>query len=140
MSKRPYNEENMLTQALSLHLGYAVSVIHISGCSSNSDCVTENVTHCSLCNTASGQCVGNYYVLVICNHCLHCRGIAGSLKSPTLRGLLAGKTTVVFPRSLLSFHFTPLFMPPTLKKLEGHIAFGLSVCLSVCVCVRVYVC
>ena len=26
-------------------------------------------------------------------------------------------------------------MPPTLKKLEGHIAFGLSVCLSVCVCV-----
>ena len=29
-----------------------------------------------------------------------------------------------------------LFIPPTLKKLEGHIAFGLSVCLSVCVCVR----
>ena len=28
------------------------------------------------------------------------------------------------------------FMPPTLKKLEGHIAFGLSVCLSVCVCIR----
>ena len=28
-------------------------------------------------------------------------------------------------------------MPPTLKKLEGHIAFGLSVCLSVCVCVCV---
>ena len=26
-------------------------------------------------------------------------------------------------------------MPPTLKKLEGHIAFGLSVCLSVRVCV-----
>ena len=25
------------------------------------------------------------------------------------------------------------FMPPTLKKLEGHIAFGLSVCVSVCV-------
>ena len=25
-------------------------------------------------------------------------------------------------------------MPPTLKKLEGHIAFGLSVCLCVCVC------
>ena len=24
-----------------------------------------------------------------------------------------------------------VFMPPTLKKLEGHIAFGLSVCLSV---------
>ena len=24
-----------------------------------------------------------------------------------------------------------LIMPPTLKKLEGHIAFGLSVCLSV---------
>ena len=23
--------------------------------------------------------------------------------------------------------------PPTLKKLEGHIAFGLSVCLCVCV-------
>ena len=28
-----------------------------------------------------------------------------------------------------------IFMPPTLKKLEGHIAFGLSVCLSVCLCV-----
>ena len=24
-------------------------------------------------------------------------------------------------------------MPPTLKKLEGHIAFGLSVCVCVCV-------
>ena len=24
-----------------------------------------------------------------------------------------------------------LIMPPTLKKLEGHIAFGLSVCASV---------
>ena len=28
-------------------------------------------------------------------------------------------------------------MPPTLKKLEGHIAFGLSVCVCVCVCVWV---
>ena len=28
-----------------------------------------------------------------------------------------------------------LIMPPTLKKLEGHIAFGLSVCVSVCLCV-----
>ena len=28
-------------------------------------------------------------------------------------------------------------MLPTLKKLEGHIAFGLSVCLSLCVCVCV---
>ena len=27
------------------------------------------------------------------------------------------------------------FMPPTLKKSEGHIAFGLSVCMSVCACV-----
>ena len=26
-------------------------------------------------------------------------------------------------------------MPPTLKKLEGHIAVGLSVCPSVCMCV-----
>ena len=33
-----------------------------------------------------------------------------------------------------------LFMPPTLKKLEGHIAFGLSVCLCVCVSVRLCVC
>ena len=34
-----------------------------------------------------------------------------------------------------------VFMPPTLKKLEGHIAFGLSVCVCVClsVCVCVYV-
>ena len=29
-----------------------------------------------------------------------------------------------------------IIMPPTLKKLEGHIAFGLSVCVCVCVCVR----
>ena len=28
-----------------------------------------------------------------------------------------------------------IFMPPTLKKLEGHIAFGLSVCVSVCLSV-----
>ena len=34
------------------------------------------------------------------------------------------------------WHKCRFFMPPTLKKLEGHIAFG----LSVCVCVRVYVC
>ena len=31
-----------------------------------------------------------------------------------------------------------IFMPPTLKKLEGHIAIGLLVC--VCVCVWVDVC
>ena len=29
-----------------------------------------------------------------------------------------------------------LFMPPTLKKLEGHIALGLSVCLCVCASVN----
>ena len=29
-----------------------------------------------------------------------------------------------------------IFMPPTLKKLEGHIAFGLSVCVSVCASVN----
>ena len=51
--------------------------------------------------------------LVICNHG-PTMGIAGTLtfgpaKSPTLRGLLVGKTTVVFPCSLLSFHFTALF-------------------------------
>ena len=30
----------------------------------------------------------------------------------------------------------PIFMPPTLKKLKGHIALGLSVCVhpSVCPC------
>ena len=32
-----------------------------------------------------------------------------------------------------------VFMPPTLKKLEGHIAFGLSVCVSVCLSVCVCV-
>ena len=32
---------------------------------------------------------------------------------------------------MLLDHF---IMPPTLKKLEGHIAFGLSVCVCVCVC------
>ena len=29
-----------------------------------------------------------------------------------------------------------IFMPPTLKKLEGHIAFGLSVCVCVCTSVN----
>ena len=44
--------------------------------------------------------------------------------------------------SMISFilYEGTLIMPPTLKKLEGHIAFGLSVrvsvCLSVCVCVN----
>ena len=33
-----------------------------------------------------------------------------------------------------------LVMPPTLKKLEGHIAFGLSVCVSVCLSVCLCVC
>ena len=28
-------------------------------------------------------------------------------------------------------HKKIVFMPPTLKKLEGHIAFGLSVCVCV---------
>ena len=37
---------------------------------------------------------------------------------------------------LMTLPLIVIFMPPTLKKLEGHIAFGLSVCLSVCVCVR----
>ena len=32
-----------------------------------------------------------------------------------------------------------VFMPPTLKKLEGHIAFGLSVCVCVCLCVCVLI-
>ena len=32
--------------------------------------------------------------------------------------------------------FNNLFMPQTFKKLEGHIAFRLSVCLSLCVCIR----
>ena len=36
---------------------------------------------------------------------------------------------------LLTKYFYMFVMPPTLKKLEGHIAFGLSVCLSVCGCV-----
>ena len=31
-----------------------------------------------------------------------------------------------------SLRLSYIFMPPTLKKLEGHIAFGLSVCLYVC--------
>ena len=39
-----------------------------------------------------------------------------------------------------SCFYAPNFekVPPTLKKLEGHIAFGLSVCLCVCVCVLTF--
>ena len=36
----------------------------------------------------------------------------------------------------ISDYIVLLFMPPTLKKLEGHIALGLSVCLSVCASVN----
>ena len=44
------------------------------------------------------------------------------------------------PATALIFTALFLFMPPTLKKLEGHIAFGLSVCLCVCasVCVLTF--
>ena len=44
------------------------------------------------------------------------------------------KTCIIISGSTCSLNF---IMPPTLKKLEGHIAFGLSVCLSVCLCVCV---
>ena len=67
-----------------------------------------------------------YYELVICNHGPQPRGIAGTLtfgpantraKSPTLRELLIDKTTAVFPRSLLLFHFTALFA--SIKQTKG---------------------
>ena len=60
----------------------------------------------------------SYNALVICNHGPpHPRGIAGTLTfpfsspaiTPTLRGQSAGKTTAVFPRSLLCFHCTAFF-------------------------------
>ena len=35
------------------------------------------------------------------------------------------------------FFSCPSYAPLTLKKLEGHIAFGLSVCLSVCLSLSV---
>ena len=41
--------------------------------------------------------------------------------------------TFVFARDACCCFF---FIPPTLKKLEGHIASGLSVCVCVCVYVR----
>ena len=41
-----------------------------------------------------------------------------------------------YPDPLAKLASLTFIMPPTLKKLEGHIAFGLSVCLSVCVCVN----
>ena len=45
---------------------------------------------------------------------------------------------VSFEYRCFSLMFILLFiMPPTLKKLEGHIAFGLSVCVSVCLSVCV---
>ena len=43
--------------------------------------------------------------------------------------------TVIFSAVIIENFYLKkidIFMPPTLKKLEGHIAFG----LSVCVCVR----
>ena len=59
--------------------------------------------------------------LVICNHAPPPSAPGNSrdfdflvqqipVKSPTLQGLLHGKTTAVFPYSLLSFHFTALFV------------------------------
>ena len=59
---------------------------------------------------------------------------------------LRGISFAVTAKLISDFVFTTgivqslFFMPPTLKKLEGHIASGLSVCLSVCVCVCVCVC
>ena len=55
--------------------------------------------------------------LVISNHGPHPRGIAGTLtfvlqipaKSPALRGHPVGKTTALFPHSLLCFHCTAMF-------------------------------
>ena len=37
---------------------------------------------------------------------------------------------------LTECQYSVFFMPPTLKKLEGHIAFGLSVCVCVCTSVN----
>ena len=47
--------------------------------------------------------------------------------------LFATLKSEVFPGFLLNIC---MIMPPTLKKLEGHIAFGLSVCLCVCASVN----
>ena len=65
-----------------------------------------------------------------------------SLRENVLRGLIppdriARMTAEVSLALYLRFCSKNFFIPPTLKKLEGHIAFGLSVCA--CVCVRVYV-
>ena len=50
-------------------------------------------------------------------------------------GELRCPATALIRKCDVSIKFTYfVFMPPTLKKLERHIAFGLSVCVSVCVC------
>ena len=61
----------------------------------------------------------DHYALVICNQAptpfpansgdFDFWSSKSLLKAPPLRGLIVGKTTAVFPRSLLSFHFMALF-------------------------------
>ena len=68
-------------------------------------------------------------------HALHAGGSGVRLyDDPDLKRFIL----VGWGRSFLSVAWPTgvqlVLMPPTLKKLEGHIAFGLSVC--VCVCVR----
>ena len=57
-----------------------------------------------------------------------------------LKLILLIKSSYYVYSVLLRSLYLSLIMPPTLKKLEGHIAFGLSVCMSVCACVSGCVC
>ena len=84
--------------------------MHVIGCSSwVGREATWDASGCFICNA-----------LVICKHGPQPRGIAGTLTffvfqspaiTPTLWGQSAGKTTAVFPSSLLCFHRTSFFLP-----------------------------
>ena len=57
---------------------------------------------------------------------LHTPVLQYQLKTRGIRGhILHGNVFLMYSI------FNVVFMPPTLKKLEGHIAFGLSVCVCV---------
>ena len=77
---------------------------------------------------------GCYLVsLLTATSCLmqHQKGVRGCAHKTSVSLVFARVTQ----NSLLSF-----FMPPTSKKLRGHIGLGLSVRLSVCPSVRLSVC
>ena len=61
----------------------------------------------------------------------HSLGPSGSVDKLGLRHWDLANVSIVIVETVNIISVSLIFMPPTLKNVEGHIAFGLSVCLSV---------